>query len=146
MLPQAALLVLASFTLLPLLWMVVASLRPPGQAARLLFALDPDSFTLRNYAEIFTRLRLARAFFNSAFLAVVTTAIALVVNSMAGYAFAKLRFRGRDGLFRVLSAALVDPGPGVDAAPLSARQGARSDQHLCRCRCCPAWPVSSASS
>jgi multiple sugar transport system permease protein len=109
LLPQAALLVLASFTLLPLLWMAVASLRPPGQAARLLFATDPDSFTLRNYVEIFTRLRLARAFFNSAFLAVVTTTIALVVNSMAGYAFAKLRFRGRDGLFRVLSAALVIP-------------------------------------
>jgi len=108
-LPQAALASLAALTLLPLLWMALASLRPPGQSARLLLSLAPDSFTLHNYAEIFTRLRLARAFFNSALLAVTTAAIALVVNSMAGYALAKLRFRGRDGLFRVLSAALVVP-------------------------------------
>jgi multiple sugar transport system permease protein len=46
---------------------------------------------------------------NSALIAVAVTAISLVVNSMAGYAFAKLRFRGRDRVFRVLSGGLVIP-------------------------------------
>jgi multiple sugar transport system permease protein len=43
-------------------------------------------------------------------LSFVVSLIALALNSMAGYAFAKLSFRGRDTLFRFLSAALVIPG------------------------------------
>src|SRR5262249_40174679 len=56
------------------------------------------------------RLELARHLVNSAIVAVATTAIALLLNSMAGYAFAKLRFRGRDRIFRWLLAGLVIPG------------------------------------
>jgi multiple sugar transport system permease protein len=72
---------------------------------------------LASYREIFTRLRLAHALLNSAFIAAAVTAIALLFNSMAGYAFAKLRFRGRDPLFRFLSAALVIPAQ-VSMLPL----------------------------
>jgi len=58
---------------------------------------------------VLTRMNLARSLFNSAFLALSVTAISLFVNSMAGYAFAKYRFRGRDPLFRVLVASMVIP-------------------------------------
>ncbi len=63
----------------------------------------------QHYLSLFTRLNLARYLFNSAFLAVTVTLISLVINSMAGYAFAKYRFRGRDGLFKLLIASLVIP-------------------------------------
>ncbi len=107
---HAVLLLSAVLTLLPLLWMVSASLMPPGEASALPPRLLPSRPTLEHYGSLLSRLKLAQSLFNSAFLATVTTAIALFLNSMAGYAFAKLRFAGRDRLFRGLLAALVIPG------------------------------------
>lgn len=106
----AVLIAAAALTLLPLLWMVSASLMPAGEASSLPPRLFPSRPTLVHYAALLSRLNLAQSLFNSAFLAVVTTAIALLLNSMAGYAFAKLRFAGRDRLFGGLLAALVIPG------------------------------------
>jgi multiple sugar transport system permease protein len=54
-------------------------------------------------------LALGRYALNSALIAVVTTLAALAINSAAGYSFAKLRFRGRDRTFRVLTAGLAIP-------------------------------------
>jgi multiple sugar transport system permease protein len=54
-------------------------------------------------------LNLGRYLFNSALIAFTVTGLSLVINSMAGYAFAKLRFRGRDRAFRILSLGLVLP-------------------------------------
>ncbi len=97
-------------TVLPLLWMVSASLMPAGEATAFPPRLFPSSITFEHYAALFTRLNLARYIANSALLAGAITVISLFFNSMAGYAFAKLRFRGRDRLFRLLLAALVIPG------------------------------------
>jgi multiple sugar transport system permease protein len=107
---NAALAVLAALTLLPLAWMVSASFMPTGEASAIPPRLLPSAPTLANYRTLFTRLDLARNLANSTLLATAVTAIALVVNSMAGYGFAKLRFAGRDRIFRVLLAALVIPG------------------------------------
>ncbi|HUP01497.1 MAG TPA: carbohydrate ABC transporter permease [Gemmatimonadota bacterium] len=105
----AALALGAVVSLVPLVWMVSASFMPAGQANTYPPALLPLDPTLEHYRALFTRLDLARTFFNSAFLAAAVTVIALFFNSLAGYAFAKLRFRGRDRLFRGLLAALVIP-------------------------------------
>jgi multiple sugar transport system permease protein len=99
----------AAVTVLPLLWMVSASFMPAGEASAIPPRLLPRTFTLEHYRALLTRLDLARAFGNSAAIASAVTLIALVLNSMAGYAFAKLRFAGRDRLFRWLLAALVIP-------------------------------------
>jgi multiple sugar transport system permease protein len=96
--------------LAPLLWMVAASLMPPGEANRYPPRLWPSAVTFEHYTALFTRLDLARYLLNSTLLAGAVTAISLLINSMAGYAFAKFRFRGRDRLFRGLLAALVIPG------------------------------------
>ena len=96
-------------TLLPFAWMLSASLMPAGEASAVPPRLVPSAVTLEHYRALFTRLDLARHVANSAFLATVVTAIALCLNSMAGYAFAKFRFAGRDRLFRLLLAALVIP-------------------------------------
>jgi multiple sugar transport system permease protein len=69
----------------------------------------PSRPTLAHYQDLFTRLSLGRYLFNSALIAIVVTSASLVINAMAGYAFAKLRFRGRDRVFRGLSAGLVLP-------------------------------------
>ena len=100
----------AVVTLLPLLWMVSASLMPSGEATALPPRLLPRSVTLEHYRTLFTRLRLARYAANSALLAAAVTLISLLLNSMAGYAFAKFRFGGRDRIFQMLLAALVIPG------------------------------------
>ncbi|MGH7571100.1 MAG: carbohydrate ABC transporter permease [Gemmatimonadota bacterium] len=104
-----ALLLGVVLALTPLLWMVSASFMPTGEANSYPPSLLPSGATLEHYRDLFTRLDLGRYFLNSAFLATAVTLISLLVNSMAGYAFAKLRFRGRDRLFRGLLAALVIP-------------------------------------
>ena len=96
-------------TLAPLLWMLSASLMPAGEASVYPPRLLPSRVTLEHYVSLFARLNLARYFFNSLLIASVITLISLLLNSMAGYAFAKLGFPGRDGLFRILLSALVVP-------------------------------------
>ena len=93
----------------PLLWMVSASFMATGEASTFPPALLPHHPTLGHYADLFGRLALGRYAFNSAFVAIVTTVGSLAINTMAGYAFAKMRFRGRDGTFRVLAAGLAIP-------------------------------------
>jgi len=100
----------ALVTLTPLLWMVSASFMPTGQASSFPPPLLPSAPTLEHYVDLFTRLNLARDFANSLLITLGVTLFSLVVNSMAGYAFAKLRFGGREAVFKVLVAAMVIPG------------------------------------
>ncbi len=99
----------AVVALLPMVWMVSASLMPAGAANTYPPRLLPDEVTFEHYRALFTRLNLGRYFLNSTLIAVTVTVISLLVNSMAGYAFAKLRFRARDRLFRLLAMGLVIP-------------------------------------
>jgi len=99
----------AALTLLPLLWMLAASLMPAGEANHSPPRLWPSTVTFEHYAALFTRLDLGRYLLNSALLASTTTVISLFINSMAGYTFAKFRFRYRDRLFQGLLAAMVIP-------------------------------------
>lgn len=106
---HAALVAGAVLTLAPLAWMVSASLMPAGASNVMPPPFLPPRVTFEHYATLFTRLNLARTFGNSLFVTVAATLCSLVINSMAGYAFAKLRFAGRDRLFQMLMAALVIP-------------------------------------
>jgi len=105
----AALILGALVSLVPMLWMVSASFMSNGEANTYPPHFFPVHATTEHYATLFTRLELGRTFLNSALIATIVTGVSLFVNSMAGYAFAKLRFRGRDRIFRVLTAALVVP-------------------------------------
>ena len=99
----------ALLTLAPLLWMISASFMPAGDANTFPPRLLPRIVTFEHYRDLFTRLALARHFLNSAIVAVGATLISLAVNSLAGYAFAKLKFGGRERMFRLLLVALVIP-------------------------------------
>ncbi len=106
---HAVLVVGLILTAAPLLWMVSASLMPAGEATTFPPRLLPSRVTFEHYAALFTRLDLARYLVNSTLIATAITAISILINSLAGYAFAKLRFQGRDAIFRGLVAALVIP-------------------------------------
>ena len=103
------LLIGAVMALLPMVWMVSASLMPSGEASSFPPRFFPSRVTLDHYVDLFTRLNLGRYLFNSAFVSIVVTLTSLAINALAGYAFAKLRFRGRDRLFKSLSMGLVLP-------------------------------------
>jgi multiple sugar transport system permease protein len=116
---NAALIVGAIFVAFPLLWMAAVSFMPRGMASTYPPPLWPSEPTLANYRELFTRHAAASYMANSAIVATLATSIALVLNTMAGYAFAKLRFKGRERLFQILLGALVIPGQ-VTMIPLFA--------------------------
>ena len=97
-------------TLLPFAWMLSASLMHAGEASTWPPRLVPQAVTLANYRALFERLDLGRCFLNSALVAGVSTALALFIVSLAGYAFAKLRFPGRSPIYRALLTAMVIPG------------------------------------
>ena len=106
---HAAVIAAAVLTLTPLVWMVSASLMRPGESTTLPPPFWPRHVTLEHYVALFTRLDLGRCVINSTVIAAVTTVASVLINSMAGYAFAKLRFRGRDRTFSLLLIALVIP-------------------------------------
>lgn len=107
---NGALAVAAVFALGPLLWMLSVSFMQPGEANALPPPLLPAAPTLHNYRTLLQTTGIGRYFLNSLLVAGAVTASSLLFNLMAGYAFAKLRFKGRDRLFQALLAALVIPG------------------------------------
>jgi multiple sugar transport system permease protein len=106
----ALLALLAAFALFPLLWMVSVSLMAPGEASQFPPPLLPAAPGLGAYRALFGTTGIARYFLNSLIVATLGTTLSLVFNTSAGYAFAKLRFRGRNRVFQLLLAALVIPG------------------------------------
>jgi len=107
---NGALLAAAVLTLCPLLWMVSVSLMPTGASSTSSPPILPAHATLTHYRELFAAQHMGRYFLNSVIVATSATALALLFNGMAGYAFAKLRFRGRERLYRLLLAGLLVPG------------------------------------
>ncbi len=97
-------------TLFPLVWMVSVSLMPDMESNHFPPRLFPRKPTFEHYQSLFSQLNLARYLFNSTLLASAITLISLLLNSMAGYAFAKLKFAGSDRWFKLLLAAMVIPG------------------------------------
>src|SRR5690606_23482958 len=102
LLVNAALATFALLALAPLAWMLSVSFMPMGEASGFPPPLLPSAATLDNYRQLFARTGIGRAFANGLLVSLAITAGSLVVNTAAGYAFAKLRFRGRDRLFQWL--------------------------------------------
>src|SRR4030088_744094 len=86
----------AFIALLPMMWMLSASFMPTGEASTYPPHFFPSRITFSHYRELFTRLNLGRYLFKSALIAFTVTGLSLVINSMAGDAFVKLRLLGRD--------------------------------------------------
>ncbi len=99
----------ALMCLLPFIWMLSASLMQSGHASVYPPRFIPDKITFEQYANLFQRLNVSRYLFNSVAVSILITVISLFVNSMAGFAFAKYRFRGKDKLFKILLSFMIVP-------------------------------------
>jgi len=98
--------------LIPTLGTLVSSLRPPREVAQTGWwtAFSPPlRFTLENYARVLGAYNMGRSFMNSLFITVPATVIPVMVAAYAAYAFAWMRFWGREVLFTVVVASLVIP-------------------------------------
>lgn len=118
-LANAAVVLLTALTIAPLLYMVIVSFMPRGESSNLPTPLWPSRWSLENYHELLVRrliddawfdYRIVPALFNSVAIATISTLLGLLLTVPAGYAFAKLRFRGRERLLKILIASLVVPG------------------------------------
>lgn len=95
--------------LLPLLWMLVTSLQTPDESQQFPPVLIPSELRWQNYADAYAAAPFGRFFLNSAIVALVVVASNVLLCSLAGYAFARLRFPGRRVLFAVLMVTLMVP-------------------------------------
>ena len=95
--------------LFPLLWMLSVSFMSTGEAAVFPPPLLPSRWTLEHYRDLFVNQGMGRYMWNSFALATLATILALAFTVPAGYAFAKLTFRGRERLFQLLIGTLVIP-------------------------------------
>ena len=101
--------VVALGTMIPVLWMLSASFMAPGEAGSFPPPFFPKHPTLEHYRALADRLQMGRYFINSLIVAGTVTLVSLFFNSMAGYAFAKFKFKGRDNVFRFLLSGMVVP-------------------------------------
>ncbi len=101
----------------PTWWMATASLKPMGEILRIPPTLLPEDPTARPYADVFTLQPFAQQYWNSLYIAVLVTAGTIVVSSMAGYAFARIRFPGANVLFGVVLTGMLVPSE-VTIVPL----------------------------
>lgn len=102
---------LGAITLIPLVWMVSTSLKPPQEVYTTRFF--PIRPTLANYAWIMGRGTWARYFFNSGFVAATVTGASLFLSSLTGFVLAKYDFRGREIAFWSIIACLMIPFPVI---------------------------------
>ena len=99
--------------LTPILWTVAMSLTPNEVLQRRTVGLLPASPTLENIADLMRVSAAPRWLLNSLVVAVAMTGLTLVLSATAGYAFARIPFRGRRVLFVVVLAGLMVPGQAV---------------------------------
>ncbi|BAZ52302.1 sugar ABC transporter permease [Nostoc sp. NIES-4103] len=92
--------------LLPLFIVFLTSFAPPGAA---LEVLPKNNWSLANYREAWQRGKFLLAFANSTLVAIAVTAFQIVTSALAGYALARLKFRGSQALLLVILATLVIP-------------------------------------
>jgi multiple sugar transport system permease protein len=100
----------AAGMLVPLLWMLSASLMPLSEVIKVPPVwFDPGKYSILNYVEVWVQAGFARFFFNSTFVAVTVTAAQLLTSSMAGFAFARYDFPGRTIIFYIILSTLMIP-------------------------------------
>lgn len=113
----ALIIFLAVVAAFPLLWMVLSSLKTPAETMQTPPVWLPQSPGFDAYREVAGVINAGRSFLNSAVIATTTTLGIVVTSLMAGYAFAKYRFAGRNLLFAVMIATMFLP-PIVTLIPL----------------------------
>jgi multiple sugar transport system permease protein len=103
--------------IVPFLWMVSTGLKAPGSVLTIPPELFPKEPTLASFRKVMDVVPLGRMFINSLFVTVVVVTAQIVTGSLAAYAFARMRWRGRDAVFMIYLATLMIPSQ-VTITPL----------------------------
>lgn len=103
-----ALIILAVPFLFPFWWMIMSSLKSPNNIFGGL-SLLPTETRWSNFSEVFSYQPFAAHYFNSVYIAILVCLGTLLVASLSGYAFARMRFFGRSALFVLLLSSLMMP-------------------------------------
>ena len=103
------LLVAGLLSLFPLYWLFLTSVSPAQFVIKVPPELVPQEFTLRNYERLFQTTPVVRWVVNTVVIAGAVTAFHLLFDSMAGYAFAKRRFPGKNLMFWLVVSTLTVP-------------------------------------
>jgi len=86
---------LLSFVLFPLYWLVITSLKYETDVQTMHPKIFPDRIRLENYIDIWKVIPMAKYFKNSVIVSIITMIFATTIATLAGYALSKYRFRGR---------------------------------------------------
>jgi multiple sugar transport system permease protein len=109
----AALIALALIMATPMLWMLGLSLKPNIELLRDTNSVFHPPYTLEHYADIIAGSGVFRWLLNSAIVSLATTGGVLILSSLAGYAFARLDFPGRNIIFLIVLFGLAIPEQSV---------------------------------
>ena len=104
------LIVSCAIMLLPFFWMVTTSFKEESEVLRMPPQWFPKDWLWRNYIKAWNVAPFGRYFFNSFFMSITTTIGEVITTILAAYAFAKMRFFGKNVLFAILLATLMIPG------------------------------------
>lgn len=100
---------LAMLVLVPVVWMTFSAFKPEKEIISWPPTFVPAAFTLQNFADVQDRINILRYMLNSTVYAGGTTFLAVIVNSMAGYAYAFYDFKGKTGMFLMTLATMMVP-------------------------------------
>ncbi|MGY3515755.1 ABC transporter permease [Micromonospora sp. PTRAS2] len=106
----AALALLLLFVLAPLYWIAVTAFKSEGQIVMRVHDLWPTPWTLQQFTDLFATKPFGRWYLNTVLVSVASTVVALVCAALAGYALARLRFRGAQGFTVTVLITYVMPG------------------------------------
>ncbi|MGV3576690.1 MAG: carbohydrate ABC transporter permease [Devosia sp.] len=106
---HGALSLVALMFLFPFFWMVSNAVRSNAEVLAIPVRILPQVFEWENFAKAWTQLPFGRFFFNSMFVASSVTVITVIVSCLSGYAFARLKFPGRDALLMAYLGTLMVP-------------------------------------
>jgi len=95
----AAIVLLSAIVAMPFVLMLLSSFKTMAEIQSPVFRILPKSFSFNNYIEAMNQGNWSRYFTNSLVITLITVSLGLITMSMAGYAFARLNFKGRDLLF-----------------------------------------------
>jgi len=117
--------------IVPFIWMISTSFKEPQSIFTYPPQWIPEPFRFQNYIDVFRLIPFHRFYFNSVYIAVVVVLGTVFFASLAGYAFAKIPFKGRNVVFLTLLSAMMIPHE-VTAIPmfLFMRQLGWIDTHL----------------
>ena len=114
---HALLIIISLICILPILWMCLISIKPTSESISGFQSIWVAEPTLDNFRKLFDMIPVGLNTFNSVFTTLMGTATSLFFCSLAGFAFAKYKFPGRDFLFYFVIATMLVP-PEVGAVPL----------------------------